>query len=48
MPRKVPVPTVKYEQVENPDLTAIDDVFDLIFELLLKNKGKEKGFTSKE
>lgn len=48
MPRKVPVPKVEYEQVENPDPTAIDAVFDHIFELLLTKKAKNKGFTPKK
>ncbi len=48
MPRKVPVPKVEYVQVENPDPTAIDAVFDRIFELLLSSNSVKKGLYSKE
>ena len=49
MPKKAaPPPTVKYNQVENPDPVAIDAVFDHIFELLLKNKAMMKGASPKK
>lgn len=37
--RKLIEPELKYQQAENPDLTALDKAFDILFEETLRQTG---------
>lgn len=48
MARRIPVPTVEYRQVDEPDDSAIDAVFDYLFDLLLKCEAVDDDLASQE
>jgi hypothetical protein len=48
MAKKIPVPSIKYLPVEEPDEKALDTAFDYLFELLIKGVSANKDLTRKE
>jgi hypothetical protein len=48
MPKKIPVPDIKYVCVSEADDKALDAAFDYLFELLIKEVSANKDLTRKE
>ena len=42
MPQKKTKPKVSYKQVDNPDQSAVDSVFNYLFEKVLEEHSKRK------
>jgi hypothetical protein len=43
MPKKIPEPSIEYEQVSSPDTVAVEAAFDLLFELMIASNEAEGG-----
>ena len=43
MPRKKVIPKIKYIQVKNPDLKAVDQAFDYLFEKVLEQESSKQA-----
>ncbi len=46
MPRKQTKPKVKYVQVKNPDQSAVDAVFNYLFDKVLEQQASKKNKSS--